>query len=803
MSNTNASFAGAGASSGSYLTYNWKRVTDEALIKQQNQELADTQSYATWYAMGSESTPSSESSTPVNSGATTTTTSESTIDSKINSLDDNQEKIDLQVIQAQKEAQLNNENNEEKINQSYEESEAERKELVESRTADAEAYYKDNEALIKKQNEELQAIEEEQTSIYQNRIDRDSVLLSEKKNSETALLKAQSEKQRAENEETIRQAKIDVELQKQKSAWGYNKLWLGFSSGIINQSQQIATEGIAKIAEIKATMTFQEATMTAKIADVEFNYSNLVNQTIDTYTDKISDLKKEATNRIISTNQSLLKNSYSKKNEIDEIKEWARTEKKEAERQHIVDIQNVKDKWVEYLKDIQESVANYQKREIGKLDTMLESGTIVNLTPWQIAQKEKSLWIPAGTINAQINNALDVRLRDYYNATVWEWELTWNYSWLRNQVMEEMRLWATMTDAIQTVADRNIEWDKRLSELRENKKNAVSLEEKELQLDYAKYELDKAYKSGNLTIDQYEAETKRMWIEFDYDKLVEDWRQFNAKLSADSWILWWWSIWGFSQLSDNWNALLWLWVGSTPPNGREQCWEYFNDITWRAFPMWDSMADKLKVANITKIESGDWIWRWAVWNAWNATNWHVGIIVWETDTHYEIKSSNIKNDGKISVDLVPKGEIKWFTESVGETNKEAITKTIEEATELWVGVWKNDTKQQIEAKIKKAKDSKTKEEVEYRTALTEYSSDVFDDWKFETLLTEWRKIWKSDDEILKLLNPSILKEWESPKRWELYIEEDWTLYVPWMLHTDEMDWLKISQELLDKINKNR
>lgn len=99
------------------------------------------------------------------------------------------------------------------------------------------------------------------------------------------------------------------------------------------------------------------------------------------------------------------------------------------------------------------------------------------------------------------------------------------------------------------------------------------------------------------------------------------------------------------------------------PGGKE-CAEYVNDIFWDALwgRLWSLYNDKLKIAT----EKSWWVGSVAVWQpdpSGEYSKWgHAGVIVWESEDgkSWHIKSSNIKGDGIISVDEVPKSVIDGY-----------------------------------------------------------------------------------------------------------------------------------------------
>lgn len=672
---------------------------------------------------------------------------------------DTQENVDKELIDAQRDAYNYNQSVEDKLNQGNEDYINNLNQIEEERLRNAEDYYNKADELIKKQNADIQAIEQDQVRDYEKRIARDSALLEEKKASETAYLKAQQEKQRTDNAEAIRQAKVQVEIERQQSAWGYNKIGLGFSSGIINQSQQIATEGIVKIAEIKATMTMQEAQMTAKIADVEFNYANLVNKTIDTYTDKIDSVKKDMKTRINETNQNLLKNSYQRKTEIDDIKQWAIEEKRKSERQHIEDIQNVKQQGIEYLKDIQQSVANYQQRELWKLDTMLQNGTIMNLSPQQIAQKEASLWLPAWTINAQIDTWITQDIRARFDWILWADYPIQNLGTLIDDVKSEMKAWRSYAQAVENVMARELKTNQDYIDM----KNTPSLDEKKYQLDIAKYELDKAYKAGLMDINQYEAETARLNAETNAYK-AETWR-IDVMGSEPV----------YSGLGDAWTDPSWNnLVRTVEPSGNITTMD-FSSLQGK-----DVVVDKVAGKSLEWVLDSD-LFSWVVvWSAYRteeeqaklyeelSATWATVARPWESAHQSGMALDLYDQDENWNLIALSEDKVKalneagwyqnawdadlWHFEFVWTQNiKEQRQAIIDEYQAIFnKSVPKDMTVEAMRQAIMKNKEeefTKTDAYSEFEKARNEF--DLDDDWKFKDYFKKAKEAWLDKDDIIK------------------------------------------------------
>ncbi len=272
------------------------------------------------------------------------------------------------------------------------------------RTKTATDYYDKADELLK--DDEVAKIEQKQIEDAQDRIDRDTALLEAKKESEVEYLQVQQEYQRVQNENAINDAKIEVELLRQQSAWAYNKIWLWFSSWIINQSQQIATNWIAKIAELKVKANMDEATIATKVAEVEFNYASLINKSIDTYTDKINELKKDMKTRINETNQSLLKNAFDKKTDLDDIEEWARTEKSRIEKEHIKEVLEAKEKAVEWERELRAIAIENENIGKIKINDRVTDGSIYWMTDSELSALWKEANVSVSELKSLKNTAI-------------------------------------------------------------------------------------------------------------------------------------------------------------------------------------------------------------------------------------------------------------------------------------------------------------------------------------------------------------------------------------------------------------
>lgn len=94
-------------------------------------------------------------------------------------------------------------------------------------------------------------------------------------------------------------------------------------------------------------------------------------------------------------------------------------------------------------------------------------------------------------------------------------------------------------------------------------------------------------------------------------------------------------------------------------NGGMQCAEFVNRITGTSFPSGKAAAkDDPSTLRVGSVASWMPAWAWEYW--------HAGIIVGESGDNWIIKSANLRGNGIVSIDTIPKSAIKggYTTESV-------------------------------------------------------------------------------------------------------------------------------------------
>lgn len=324
---------------------------------------------------------------------------------------------------------------------------------------------KDTEALIKEQELNAKVRDEKRKDKIEGREDQDIERLTKAQDLAVWLaeqdrkkLEVIAEQERIKNEALIVEAKKNVLIQQQQSAWAYQKLGLWFSSGIINQSQQIATDWITAVLWIEAQMSLnrqltwiESAKIWLNIANIKLEYDGLIQDTINTYSDKIDDIDTAAEKRIDDVNKNLLLNSQQKEAAVDWVLKEYRENKTNLERQHIDDMIKIQDRWFKYQKEVE---AQIEKEEIKKKTSLTQK--ILNwTTAWMSDIEQEALeteaWLPRGTIKQKTNSEVMKWIRWMVDSMIGK-DVTVDY--MNNLVMkanEQMEQWKTLEEAIDIV----------------------------------------------------------------------------------------------------------------------------------------------------------------------------------------------------------------------------------------------------------------------------------------------------------------------------------------------------------------
>ena len=311
-----------------------------------------------------------------------------------------------------------------------------------------EEYRKKQEDLIKEKEKEVWDVQAEIDRKAEQAKQAEIDLLEKEKADALKLQQAKNELQEQKDAEAIRQAEIQVEVDRQRAAIAYNKLWLSFSSGIIQQSQAISDNAAIKIATLKTEANFNQTQAAADLNKIQFEYTRSINETIDKYTTIQLNNKKDIAERINATKTNLLLNNKEKQDRenelIDEYNELKTTTAKElaAEQERLAD------KAIAQAQAIENRYKAEQAEKKTATDTEITQWMLSRMTDIEIAAKEKELWLPAGTLKAQEKDQMLSSIRTAYDGLIWKDYAISNVDKIMSNTQSYMKQWKTMYEAL-------------------------------------------------------------------------------------------------------------------------------------------------------------------------------------------------------------------------------------------------------------------------------------------------------------------------------------------------------------------
>tara|TARA_R110000851_G_scaffold96726_5_gene209794 strand:- start:222 stop:1205 length:984 start_codon:yes stop_codon:yes gene_type:complete len=249
--------------------------------------------------------------------------------------------------------------------------------------AQAEVFAEKQEDIITKTNEQIVESEDEITRLSQERAVRDAESLTSVKNEEVSKAQLIVEEQRIKNGIAEKEAEQKIEVSKQQASWAFNKLGLGFSSGIILEVQRIATQGANQLALIKVTGAKYLADTQIAVAKLEQSYSSDINAIIDKYTDVAIGNKQNSIKRIADVQNNLLLNGKQKEDAINKIKDEYKTNTRGIQDNLRSEQERLADKQIAQTQQLEAQITNEQNQQKTVINGKFESGAWFNLTDTQ------------------------------------------------------------------------------------------------------------------------------------------------------------------------------------------------------------------------------------------------------------------------------------------------------------------------------------------------------------------------------------------------------------------------------------
>lgn len=294
------------------------------------------------------------------------------------------------------------------------------KNIKEERTEDVENFYDDIAEVRDEKSESFEEIEARQRNLIEQRKIRDADLLEEQKEAELTKLEREREMQEVKDKQAILDAERDVEISKQQSAWAYQKLWLAFSSGIINTSQQIATDWATEIAALKVQANYNQADIAYKASQIEFQYTSDINGMIDTYTNAQLDLEESVKQRIFDEQENRLKDDFEKEETIKQIEEEYITKTREREDSFRRETERLRNKQIENAQALKQEMLAEEERQKTNLNDMLISGDWYRLSPEEQMKRARQAGYEPDTVNKLLQNSVQTESYNIAQNSLWK-----------------------------------------------------------------------------------------------------------------------------------------------------------------------------------------------------------------------------------------------------------------------------------------------------------------------------------------------------------------------------------------------
>lgn len=329
-------------------------------------------------------------------------------------------------------------------------------------------------------------------------------------------LQAEAELLRQKNEKALIESEKNILVEQQKSAWAYNKLWLWFSSWIINQSQKIATDWIAKLAEIRAQMNYnermtwiQQAEIWVKLNKIDLEYTSLINAAINDASEKEAELDRWLRDRLTQYNRNMTL-TLKQKNDATQaaIRDWEKN-KSTIERQHIQDIQAISNRWLELSKELQAENERIQNKEKEKIWEELLTWNLLLLSDDELAKREQAAWLPRGSIKQKTSSAIQAWIRSIVDNAIWKDFVIWDISKLSNEVMALVKQGRTLPEAIEQVGNKYAKDQPEYKAAQELKKKEAWYKSQMMDLDLEKSKLDIQGKKASIAASNAAAAASR------------------------------------------------------------------------------------------------------------------------------------------------------------------------------------------------------------------------------------------------------------------------------------------------------
>jgi len=310
--------------------------------------------------------------------------------------------------------------------------------------------------IIEEKDKALAETEAQIKNLAQQRAVRDAEELTKVKNKELVKADLIIEEQRLTNKLAETEAEQKIEVAKQQATWAFNKLGLGFSSGIINEVQRIATQGANKLALLKVTWAKFLSQTQIDVAKLEQSYASEINRTVDKYTDISISNKQNSIKRLGDVQNSLLLNNRQKETQINDIKSDFKTSTRKIEDDLRNEQERMADKLVKQTAALEAQVSKGQDESKVDAEIRINNWDISRLLDADIIAMEKESGLPLWTLKAEESLKLNAGLRGIYDNIIGKDYAMSNVSTLIADARTSMWEGKSMSEAISFAVNQDL-----------------------------------------------------------------------------------------------------------------------------------------------------------------------------------------------------------------------------------------------------------------------------------------------------------------------------------------------------------
>lgn len=238
----------------------------------------------------------------------------------------------------------------------------------------------------------IQKEKEEQVKVLQARQD------AEKNESMANIAYVESSNAAAEND-----TRIANEVALMQSGTLMAKLGLSLSTAGITQAQQIYTQWVYRLAELKTRNSYNVAKLKNDFAKVEFEHTTAVNKIITDAEKDSFKIRQDLSKSIYEIKLSMVKNKLEKQDATNKIMDDYIKAKEDLEKGFMEKLNWVNKALEEKVTSQYNILKTKETYANTKITTAVTSGTWSTLPLSQRAQLEQEAWLPAGTVEKQIN----------------------------------------------------------------------------------------------------------------------------------------------------------------------------------------------------------------------------------------------------------------------------------------------------------------------------------------------------------------------------------------------------------------